>query len=89
MGYYINSNSKGGSLAPIDKANQLIADGAKRIPEPKEFQEGLVCVFENGLFDAAGYAFNENEMNVFKRPDGRRKTWLIYEHAKTLSGYNQ
>ena len=89
MGNYINQDSQGNILPACGKAKKLVADGALIIPEPKEFKEGLVCVLENGLFDAEGYAFDKKEMEEFKRNDGRRKTWLYYEHAKKLSGYEE
>jgi len=87
MGYYVDVNSKGEGLAPQNKAQQLIADGARVIPAPREFRTNLVCVMENGLFDAAGYAYSKAEMEEFLSPCGRRKTWLIYSHAATASGY--
>ena len=90
MGYYINSNSKDEGLGATGKANGLALDGARIIPEPTTWQEGLVCVVENGPFDAAAYVYNEKEMKEFQNPsDYRRKTWLIYEHAKKLSGYDR
>ena len=89
MGYYINNNSKGEILRPTQKANQLISDGAKVI-NPIKWQPNLVCVVENGLFDAAGYCYCPSEFEAFTSPgDYRPKTWLIYEHAAVLSGYKQ
>ncbi len=86
MGYYINKNSKGELLSPINKTQALIADGAKITTA--RFQPNLVCVVENGLFDAAGYCFSKEEFEQFNNPnDDRPKTWLIYEHAAKLSGY--
>lgn len=79
MGRYINQNSKGESLPANGKAAALIADGAKVISQPTEFEE-------NGMFDAVGYMFNANELKVFTYPgDNRPKTWLKYEHADKLS----
>lgn len=91
MGFYINVTSKGVPLDSHDKANDLIKDGAVRLPEPpKTFQPNLVCVVENGLFDAAAYAHSEREMEYFMHPgDTRTKTWLVYEHASWLSGYDE
>ena len=87
MGYYINTNSKGRDLPSKGKVQVLITDGATIVPEPSEFTSNLVCVVENPLFDAAGYCYSSQEMKHFKYPDGRKRTWLIYEHAQKLSGY--
>jgi hypothetical protein len=87
MGYYINVNSKGQDAPALGKANFILADGGMDIPEPVEWREGIVCVVENGFFDAAAYAYNEKELNEFLSPDGRDKTWLYYPLAKNLSGY--
>ena len=86
MGYYINENSNGAGLPPNNKADYLILDGAVEIPKPDKWVPNLVCVLHNGIFDAAGYAYNESEFRVFADPrDERPKTWLIYEHAAKLS----
>ena len=85
MGKYINEDSKGNALPVIGKVAALIADGAKLVEE-NCFQPGLVCVVENGFFDAAGYCFSESEYKAFNQPtDYRPKTWLVYEHAEKLA----
>lgn len=63
----------------------LINDGANPIQPPIEWQEGLVCVVDNGAFEAAGYAYSVNEMEVFKASDGRPKQWLLFDKAKELA----
>jgi hypothetical protein len=84
MGRYINQNSRGESLPTTGKAEALLNDGAKRVP--CAWQKNLVCVVENGPFDAAGYAYCESEFKAFNLPsDTRRKTWLVYEHAERLA----
>lgn len=88
MGKYINKNTKGESLGSTfrEKVNTLILDGANVIGEPKSFEEGLVCVVDNGMFAAAAYAYDEREMNVFlKGYSGRNFQWLKYDSAKTLA----
>lgn len=91
MGYYIQTPSSRG------KADQIIEMyGADEITreEAKEFVKdgtfGVVCVVQNGPFDAAGYCFNEREWTEFADPgDHRPKRWLIMDKAEAerLSGY--
>lgn len=51
-----------------------------------EYVPGVtVCVVNNGPFETAAYAFCEEEFEVFASPDGRSKTWLMYEKAKELA----
>jgi len=88
MGYYLNTSPKGTALPARGKAQALLNAGATKLAGPVVFQPNLVCVVENGIFDAAGFAFSEAEMNQFLINDGRLKTWLIVEGADDLSGYN-
>lgn len=91
MGYYIDKVRET-YLDPRDKARQILTliEGAKVIKErPIAFQPDLVCVVENGLFDAAGYCYNEEEMRAFNEPDGRRRTWLTVPDADKWSGYRR
>lgn len=83
MGYYINHTQKrtlGTSFN--EKCDGLIEAGAIEVSQPTNFQEGIICVVNNGLFAAAGYAFSEDELNVFRHPDGRPKRWFIWDKAK-------
>lgn len=95
MGYYINHNSAGADLG-ANKAKALIFDGdAIEVAMPKNFDDipedkALICCINNGKFEAAGYAFSEQEFHVFAlREDSRPKTWLLMdkELAEKLSGY--
>lgn len=91
MGYYINVDSKGNALSASNKHHDLIIDGATVIsPSPKSFIPNLVCVVDNGLFQAAGFCYDECEFNDWADPsDTRKKVWLVYERAAELSGYLQ
>jgi hypothetical protein len=74
MGYYIDRTTSG-VLPTTGKANFLIRHGGIQIPQPKQWVENLVCVVENGMFDAAGYMYSQSEMDQFADPrDTRRKT---------------
>ena len=86
MGKYINEDSRGLSigLSADEKIRSLIADGAIRVSDD-EFIPNLVCVVENYSFGAAGYCHSKEEYEQFKYPDGRKKTWLQYEHAEKLT----
>lgn len=87
MGRYINELANGKKLPSHKKADFILSNipEAQTIPEPKEFRPNLVCVVENGLFDAAAYCDSENEMKVFAREDGRNKTWLIVPEVEKIA----
>ena len=76
MGYYIQA------VSPLGKAKYLVEhEGAELVLSPESFNfdgsHALICVVENGLFDAAGIAYNARERDAFNAPsDKRAKTWL-------------
>lgn len=42
----------------------------------------MVCLMDNGLFTAAGVAFDEREVKAFSDPTDRRpKTWFVVKKA--------
>jgi hypothetical protein len=88
MGYYINKTSKGVELPNAHKADYLILDGATEVKA--EFQPNLICVIENGPFDAAGFIYSKQEFEYFTDPrDNRPKRWLVHPKAAELAGYNR
>ena len=91
MGFYIQGPA-------TCKAQYIVSEyDGKIIPKPKSFEEvdskkALVCVVDNGFFEAAGHCFSPKEFIEFSRPDDqRKKTWLVMnkELAEKLSGYKQ
>ena len=88
MGFYIEGPAK-------DKASFITVEyGGKVISEPDSFEDipeelGIICIVDNGPFEAAGFAFNEREFSVFKHPDGRPRIWMTMERktAEELTGY--
>jgi hypothetical protein len=94
MGYYINQTTKR-NLDTLGKADALIADeNAIELPfAPDEFptDRGIVCVVNNGPFEAASFAYNKEEMDAFNDlSDPRPKRWLVMDlnTAKKLSGFS-
>lgn len=87
MGYYINKLPNGESLPSNGKADKILSsiEGAEEIKQPSQWEEDIVCVVDNGPFEAAAYAFCPEELNVFARPDGRPKRWLKVPNAKSIA----
>ena len=86
MGRYINKTSKGAiGRSATAKCDAIMADGGIEIPTPRTFSNGLVCVVDNGMFGAAAYAYSSEEMEVFKRNDGRRKRWFFWNDAEEFA----
>jgi hypothetical protein len=91
MGYYIETGTLHGKAEVIAREHN-----GQIIPQPASFADvpdgmGLVCVVRNGMFDAAGFAYDEREFAVFADPgDYRAKTWVLldYETAAKHSGYS-
>lgn len=91
MGYYIQGPQSGKA-----KFLQMKHDCIE-IPQPKSFAEieddlALICVVDNGPFEAAGYCFSPGEFEVFSESsDHRPKTWLLMNKqlAEELSGYGR
>ena len=84
MGYYLNKDINGKPLKALNKVQDLISSGASLAPKPISFQPDLVCVVNNVAFEAAAWAYSEEEMQQFLFPDGRAKTWLIVPGAEGL-----
>jgi len=92
MGYYIQvPNHKG-------KAQQLVnLHGGQIIPKPNFFSDipenrALIVVVDNGLFEAAAYAYSEGEFAEFTDPtDGRPKKYVLLDKglARELTGFNR
>lgn len=85
MGYYIETPNNRG------KAKQLTdLYGAELVLSPEKFDfngtDALICVVENGPFDAAGIAYDAGERDAMNQPgDPRPKTWLKLPKEKVLT----
>jgi hypothetical protein len=90
MGFYIETGTSRG------KADILISQyGASPVcPVFKDIDDNkaLICVVDNGYFEAAAYCFSEQEFKAFNDPsDPRPRKWLIMDKdvAEKLSGYRK
>jgi len=89
--YYINTGSNTGKAKwLVEKAQaEVISKDEAQIIVEDSIDHGVICVIDNGMFEAAGYAFSPSEFQAFARNDGRMKTWLKMPAAmaKKLSGF--
>lgn len=95
MGYYIQVPQNKG------KAQQLVdLYGAEILPRmPATFADipegkALICVVDNGPFEAAGLCYSEREFEAFDamdKGDQRSRTWVLMERvlAFQLAGAEQ
>ena len=84
MGYYIEVPKNQGKAKQIS----LMYDG-EIIEKPKNFSDipsnkAIICVVDNGLFEAVGFCYSEKEFLVFSNSmDRRPKQWLLLDLVLT------
>lgn len=92
MGYYIQTPTN------KNKADFIVDNyGARIVNEIPKWSddEAIICVIDNGPFEAAGYAYSPQELEEFASADlrdpQRVRTWLKMDKtlAKKLSGYSR
>lgn len=77
MGLYLEVDSKKVPLGIRSKADNLIMDGAREITVTPTYQRNLVCVVNNGPFEAAGFIYSRQEFSEFFGTDRRPRRWLV------------
>lgn len=95
MGYYIECNKPHGKAKEIidnlEGVEISVSEAEMIIRE--DIGGAVICVVNNGPFEAAAYCYNLNEFRAFSRPeDNRPKTWLLVSNedkVKELTGYNR
>lgn len=94
MGYYINppdgrTRQKGEWLVDTYGAKEVSVDHAYDIVTIGG-DKGIVCVVDNGMFEAAAYCYDRNEYMVFADwRDMRPKRWYCMDREiiEKLSNY--
>lgn len=92
MGYYIETGTLHEKAEIIKKkyGAKLITreEAAELVKDPLN---GVVCIMDNGAFEAAGFAFNESEFAAFARPDPRPRQWLRMNRKRLceLTGFRE
>ena len=91
MGWYIECEESKGKVA------QIVRDHGANIIDRYEAKEAMsdpdkavIVVVDNGFFEAAGFACNQNEFDAFTDIYDRRNKWFLKmdrKLAKELTGY--
>jgi len=88
MGRYINHTADGTPLPARGKVRALIADGATLYGGSLKNAnlDTLICIVDNGPFEAAAWVHDAREVHDFADPqDHRLKVWMVYPHAKQVA----
>ncbi len=91
MGYYIETESPKGKAAQLA---EMYGAGIMDNP-PATFDDipeglALICVVDNGPFEAAALCYDAEEFAEFKdRTDPRPRTWVLMDQSKAheLAGF--
>jgi len=91
VGYYIEVPKNKG------KAQQIVElYGGRIVLNPPLFEdiepgEAIICVVDNGPYEAAGFCYNQDELYAFTHMDGRRRVWVVMNRQKVceLTGYEE
>lgn len=98
MGYYVQVPEHKGKVKQICELydGQEFSYGGMRQPTVEDFRHAkennwaLICVIDNGAFEAAGFAYDEMEFKEFAGDmSGRPKEWVVldWNRAVELTGY--
>ena len=88
MPYFVDKNSKNRPLPTLGKVRALAADGAIMIAQPPRVIPNLVCVVIVSLDEGqAVYVHDQQDFVGLAFNQDRPRVWMIYKHAKKLSGH--
>ncbi|KKM62350.1 hypothetical protein LCGC14_1522510 [marine sediment metagenome] len=91
MGYYIETpgHTHGKAQQIIDVHGAELLSRAPLSVDDVPADKAIICVVDNGPFEAAAFAYNDEELRDFTHPDPRPKQWLLMDRAKAceLTGF--
>lgn len=90
MGYYIETpgHNRGKAQYIIENFSAAFVSS----PPQNLGEEAVICVVDNGQFEAAAFCYDQSELEEFRNDrTGRPKTWLIMDRnlACELTGYKE
>jgi hypothetical protein len=81
MGYYLETGTVKNKAAIIEDtygAVQITLQEAEFFVNERE--GAVICVVDNGPFEAAAFIYNDDALQTFRNPnDPRQKTWLLVD----------
>jgi hypothetical protein len=91
MGCYVNPPSES-KEAFLQREGRRVSTSDAGTIDFETSAELPVCLVNNGMFTAAGVAYDREEFNAFANPDGRSKVWYMVDRMKLfdvsdLAGY--
>lgn len=93
MGYYLNSIFPQKKDLVLKSFKCFITNSLVASEVLRENKYAVVCVVDNGPFEAVAYCYNESEFEAFNEPtDNRPKTWIVVKEKdliEKLVGYKK
>ena len=91
MGYYIEGDQLNKiNFIKVNGGREVTQEGATKVVNDTESNQAVVVVIDNGMFQAAGYAFSPREFEAFTgSSDTRPKTFMVAnkEWVNSQTGY--
>jgi hypothetical protein len=85
MGYYIETPIA--TSRALQLASMYDAEVVERPESINDIPRGktLICVVQNGMFDAAAIVYSDYELDAFSQPgDPRPRTWMLMDREDVV-----
>lgn len=88
MGFYIQGPNTGKTQDILAKHDAIPLDDMQQVADAFDAGLGVVCVVDNGPFEAAAFCYSKDELCEFSR-SSKPKLWLAMDRelAETLTGF--